>query len=173
MLWEAVALACDVDPVVFQPYGLTVDATIDSTLTPEPEKVRNLLSIAKIAVVSGTLKTLKINISNPTQSEIAPSDFTAWLQTIGYKPPDEFPWTASRLEPGKYQWPWGAYQTESLKLLARAADNFWKNYDPSEPAQAPKNDVVTAWLIDHGMSSRMAEIVATMLRDDNLPAGRR
>ena len=172
-LWEAVALACDVDPVIFQPYGLTADAAVDSVLTPEPESVRNLIDIAKIAVASGTLRTIKVKISNTMQSEIELSSFTAWLQAIGYKPPDGYFWTASRLEEGSHQWPWGSYQTASLQLLAQAADKFWKNYNPHDPSTAPKNEEVKGWLEAKGMSSRMSEIVATMLRADNLPAGRR
>ena len=172
-LWEAVVLACNVDPSYFEPYGLNAEMSVDSVLVTVPPSIKNMLGLAKIAVASGVLKPLKILSEDLMQSEIDLSEFTAWLQMLGHKPPVGFSWTARELKPSSYQWPWGSYQTTSLQLLAQAADKFWKHYDPHDASTAPKNEDVRRWLEEKGMSSRMAEIVATMLRADNLPAGRR
>ncbi len=168
-LWEAVLLACNVDPAIYGLHGLTADFEADSYLTPVPADVRSLLSYVKIAVVNVDLRPVKRDPSNLMQSEIDMADFTAWLRTQGHQTPDGYPWIASELIPGKYQWPWGTYQTKDLELLAKAADKFWKNYDPTDHSTAATNETVIDWLIQQGMSKRKAEIVASILRDEDLP----
>lgn len=71
------------------------------------------------------------------------------------------------------KWPWGDYETELLRKLALAADRFWKLYDPADNTTAPTNDVVKEWLKNEGVSDRVAEAMATMLRADGLPPGPR
>lgn len=71
------------------------------------------------------------------------------------------------------QWPWGDYDTELLCRLAAAAEKFWVRYDPADPTTAPTNEQVTDWLKDSGVADRTAEIMASILRADGLPAGRR
>ena len=172
-LLEAVALACDVDPAIFKPYGLTADAVQDSLLTPVPANVRYLLDLAKIAVGSGILKVSPTKDAGLMQREVELSDFTAWLQMLGHETPIDFPWTARELVSGAFQWPWGRHQTKSLQFLALAADKFWKNYDPSDHSTAPKNDTVIAWLEEKGVARRKAEVMASLLRADDLPTGPR
>lgn len=172
-LWEAVTLACDVDPSIFQPYGLSPEAAPDSYTTPVPSNVQNLLALAKIAVGSGALKLLPAKSTSLMQRQVELSHFTTWLRMLGHDTPSGFPWTARELLSGEFQWPWGSYQTKSLQLLALAADKFWKNYDPSDHATAPKNETVVAWLMCNGVSSRRAEIMASLLRADDLPTGPR
>jgi len=60
-----------------------------------------------------------------------------------------------------------------LRHLAAAANRFWTNYDPTDPTTAPTNQVVSDWLIEQGVAVRVAENIATILRDDALPHGRR
>ncbi|SCY31164.1 hypothetical protein [Nitrosospira sp. Nsp13] len=71
------------------------------------------------------------------------------------------------------RWPWGNHETELLKKMALAANKFWKLYDPSDPATAPTNDQVESFLKEEGVSSRTAQIMATILRADGLPSGPR
>lgn len=70
-------------------------------------------------------------------------------------------------------WPWGSHETELLKKLKDAAIKFWKNYDPSDTSTAPTNRVVSAWLIEQGVSQRVAAQIAQILRADGLPSGPR
>ena len=74
---------------------------------------------------------------------------------------------------GGPKWPWGRHETKLLHHLAAAADRFWKNYDPSEPTTAPKNQEVINWLKKQGVAERNAQVMATILRADNLPTGPR
>ena len=71
------------------------------------------------------------------------------------------------------RWPWGSYETDSLRKLAMAASKFWTNYDPNEPDTAPTNDMLINFLRDNGVTKRIAEAMATILRDENLPPGPR
>lgn len=69
--------------------------------------------------------------------------------------------------------PTPTHSTRLLTILAAAADRFWSLYDPSEPSTAPTNDQVTAWLVSEKVPTRTAEVMATILRADGLPTGRR
>jgi hypothetical protein len=70
-------------------------------------------------------------------------------------------------------WPWGEHETELLRHLAAAAKRFWVNVDPGEQDTAPVNADVADFLKKRGVSDRVAGVMATILRADNLPAGRK
>lgn len=71
-------------------------------------------------------------------------------------------------------WPWGAHHTQMLGHLDAAARRFWVGYDPVDISTANTNTTVTEWLQhERGVSGKMAEAIATMLRPDNLRTGPR
>ncbi|MFM7008574.1 MAG: hypothetical protein ACKO0Z_04475 [Betaproteobacteria bacterium] len=173
LLWEAVVLACDVDPGLYFPYGLNADSSVDGVLQPIPGNVQNLLWLAKNALASESLKSTQIESTDLLQSEVDLSDFTTWLNKIRYPRPKEFPWTARELVTGSQQWPWGSHETKGLRSLARAVDRFWKNYDPDDISTAPRNEEVIAWLKSDGVSENLAKAIASLLRPEDLRTGRR
>ncbi len=65
------------------------------------------------------------------------------------------------------------HSTRLLEHLTAAADRFWKLYDPGDPTTAPTNETVSAWLQERGVSSRVADIMAQILRADGIPPGPR
>ncbi|MRW83024.1 hypothetical protein GJ698_02830 [Pseudoduganella sp. FT26W] len=69
--------------------------------------------------------------------------------------------------------PWGQHNTVLLSRLAEAAMQFWSLYDPDEPSTAPTNDQVRMWLVERGVTERIADAMATILRADGLRSGRR
>jgi hypothetical protein len=71
------------------------------------------------------------------------------------------------------RWPWGDHHTALLGHLADAAQRFWVNVDPADNTTAPTNDAVASWLVQQGVSKRMADAMASMLRPDWLPTGPR
>jgi hypothetical protein len=72
------------------------------------------------------------------------------------------------------EWPWGTHHTEALGHLGAAAMRWWTLYDPSEPDTAPTNKQVAEWLqTERGLSQKMAEAMASILRADGLPTGPR
>lgn len=71
-------------------------------------------------------------------------------------------------------WPWGAHHTEALGHLEAAARRFWKLYDPADADTAPTNKQVSEWLQkERGLSQKMADAIASILRADGLPTGPR
>lgn len=71
------------------------------------------------------------------------------------------------------RWPWGDHHTELLGHLEDAARRFWMNVDPTDNTTAPTNETVSEWLQKRGVSKRMADMMASMLRADGLPTGPR
>jgi hypothetical protein len=71
------------------------------------------------------------------------------------------------------KWPWGTHETKLLHDLAEAAKRFWVNFEPGEPDTAPTNETVTKFLKERGVSERVAAAMATILRAEGLPAGRK
>jgi hypothetical protein len=172
-LWQAAALACDIDPNIFKANSFMTKAHEDKPLSPVPDSVHLLLDLAKSAVGGAVLKVSRARDVNLIQGEVDLSEFSAWLREIGHQTPIEFPWTPPKLGSGPYRWPWGDYETKDLRLLAQAADKFWKNYDPNDHSTAPTNEKVIEWLMKKKMPKRTAQVVATLLRADDLPVGRR
>lgn len=69
--------------------------------------------------------------------------------------------------------PWGDHNTVLLSRLGEAAMQFWSLYDPDDASTAPTNDQVKTWLIEQGVTERIADAMATILRADGLKSGRR
>ena len=74
---------------------------------------------------------------------------------------------------GQRQWPWGAYTTKGLEILADAVRLFWADFDPEAPDDAPTNEQVIEYLTRRGMSERVAQAVASLIRHEKAPVGRR
>lgn len=70
-------------------------------------------------------------------------------------------------------WPWGTHETPLLRKLAEAASKFWSLYDPNDPSSAPTNSQVENWLTSKGVSQKIAEVMATILRAEGLRRGPR
>ncbi|MDR7149235.1 hypothetical protein J2W49_001184 [Hydrogenophaga palleronii] len=71
-------------------------------------------------------------------------------------------------------WPWGGHHTAQLAHLEAAAHRFWTLYDPSDTSTAPTNEMVADWLMqERGVAKDKARAIASILRADGLPAGRR
>lgn len=171
-LWEAVALACDIEP---SNHTLMDTQRLDGVFSILPRQFDDLLSMAKNAISSSSiLKPIQICFEEFKETEVTPSNFGAWLKSIHYPLPAEFPWQDDPALPLTRNWPWGTYETDLLRKLAFAAKRFWQNYDPKDPSTAPTNNDVTDWLIsEHDVARRTAEVMATILRADRLPSGPR
>lgn len=105
-----------------------------------------------------------------------------WLKAIGQKSIYQFdlrtPVEATDVvlqnEPIASNWPWGSHHTEALGHLEAAALRWWKLYDPAESDTAPTNKQVSEWLQkERGLSQKMADSIASILRPDGLATGPR
>ena len=169
-LWQASALACDVDPANFM-HGIAFGQ--DAMTTYTPSSLKELAGLVRSAVGSGTLTLVEVNQTNLMSSFVEAEEFASWLRLIKYKTPEGFPWSARALQPANHQWPWGSYQNNALGLLALAADKFWKNYRAEDASTAPTNRQVIDWLLKKGTTSNKAEQIASILRPDDLRTGPR
>lgn len=170
-LWHAVALACDLDPGNFQLFD---NPQLAKLLKEPPRQFDDLLVMAKGSIgANGVLKLVSRSNEGLEESEVKLSSFATWLKSIQHKPPAQFPWQSEPITLSNMDWPWGRHETELLRKLAAAAQRFWSNYDPSDPDTAPTNEQVIDWLKGEHVSQRTAEIMATILRADGLPMGRR
>ncbi|AMP36821.1 hypothetical protein [Ralstonia solanacearum] len=71
-------------------------------------------------------------------------------------------------------WPWGNHETKLLRALAEAGEQWWSTYDQDDKTTAPTNEDVAAWLRQkHGVAARVAEVMAQVLRADDIPQGPR
>ncbi|OZA31071.1 MAG: hypothetical protein B7X93_01070 [Hydrogenophilales bacterium 17-61-9] len=179
-LWQAVALLCDLEPARLEnprplstdPQSVSSTGKLDTLFTHPPPKFNSLLGLAKTGIGAGQLKPDKLDPEYLEESEIDLTVFTSWASATGLAFPDGFPWQPE-MNIQVTGWPWGRYETDLLKKMARAVDLFWKNYDPTDPTSAPTNEQVITWLVKQKVAKRTAEIIATILRADNLPTGPR
>ena len=121
----------------------------------------------------------------PDDAEFSRDAIHDWLTHIGWPTKFDFapsknasarsePVSSMREDTVQAGWPWGNYETKLLRLLPLAYEEHWKNYDPSKPETAPKSDNVTSWLVSkHKAPQRVAEVIAQLLRADELPSGPR
>jgi hypothetical protein len=116
--------------------------------------------------------------ANAEKTVVKIADFSTWAIGMGWELPDEFPQpnaaAAYPVAPEElHKWPWGDHETELLRKLADAAQRFWTLYDPTDETTAPTNKQVTQWLVEQGVATRVAEIMAQILRPDGLRTGPR
>lgn len=75
--------------------------------------------------------------------------------------------------PQEQRWPWGGHETKLLRDLEAAAAKWWANFDHTDRTTAPTNSDMVSWLVERGVTKRIAEAMATILRLDGLPPGPR
>lgn len=139
-----------------------------------PDDFLPRIEVLRSAIRAGSLHTVALNYDqhqriDENMTRVRTSDFADWCDGKGI--PHNLPMRPTPQPQSK--WPWGNHETKLLKDFAAAADRFWKNYDPTDATTAPKNKDVQTWLKGRGVSDRMAEIMATILRADGLPKGPR
>ncbi|TCV90544.1 hypothetical protein [Sulfurirhabdus autotrophica] len=166
-LWQAVSLACNIDPSHFT---IQKFPQLNRFFTRPPQHFEDLLLMAKSNIGnSGILKLISKSTEGIEESDVRLSNFVTWLKSIKHQIPMEFPWQQEAITFSNMDWPWGRHETDLLRKLAAAADKFWTLYDPNDQSTAPKKNQVVAWLVSQGVSSNMAEAMATILRVDGLP----
>lgn len=170
-LWEAVSLACDLDPSNFT---LFKNPRLDRFFKHPPQQLEDLLLLAKGNIAANDiLKLVSKSNEGLEEREVQLSNFVTWLKSIEHQIPTEFPWQDEPITPIKHGWPWGKHETALLRKLADAANHFWSLYDPSDPSTAPTNKQVVKWLVTQGVAERNATVMATILRADGLQFGPR
>ena len=175
-LAEAVALSCNFDPSVFD------DEDTPDLLDRDFDRYSSRLYVAERAV-GNDLNARRIPERNGVDSfRVRLGVFASWaikMQTnwpeLWQELPDELVTLA--LNGPAPRWPWGDRATELLDHMAVAAD-LWREYTPETPAIAPTNDDVVEFLTKRKWGKkpfpkRVAQVMAQILRDDQLKSGPR
>ena len=178
-LWEAVALSLDIEPNQVRHNKHSWMA--ETHLFDEGEEFADRVFVTRKNLGKDPLlQPTLIQIGHPEACEVLLVDFVRWTQAIGWEIPAALSDIATVRASGQDtntgrggKWPWGTHETESLRLLAEAARQFWTTYDPEQPATAPLSADVRGWLMKQGASRRVAEIMAQILRPEELPTGPR
>ncbi|HNV61030.1 MAG TPA: hypothetical protein PKH72_15380 [Rhodoferax sp.] len=181
---KIVALHCGLDPDRVSSVDLIFGARPGMS---SAELVFNqYVNLACAHIANGTLECLERNNDKIQKSIVSLPVYAAWVDAIGDEVPKQFPRVnvlsvaLPEASSGgtRYKWPWGSHETKLLRLLEQAA-TFWKpvseggNYDPTDPDTAPTNEFMHEWLQRHGASIKGSHVMATMLRADTMPSGRR
>jgi len=99
---------------------------------------------------------------------VAVNDLNTWLRSRDYPP------LFSGKSDAEGHWPWGNYTTRRLELVTEVVRHFWSTYDADQPATAPTNEAVEAWLVEaKHISKREAKAIAMICRADDAPTGKR
>jgi hypothetical protein len=185
-LWEGVVLSLEVDPANIRHIdqeSAKRSARWIQAHDRNPHVVLNddVLVIDDDIDVQAFRKRLLLaerGFGGGSESLVRLCDFAARAIDLRWTIPDEFTVLAQAQEKSvaggvQQRWPWGSHDTKLLGHLAAAGDKFWKLYDPTDSTTAPFNETVTSWLRERGVPIRVAEIMAQILRADNLPSGPR
>ena len=176
LLWQAVALHSGLEPD-----SLDVnhpELSMVGVMRPKSGLALFLpmLDAAVLHVQRGTLPTVEA-AEDPRYSTIQLSAYALWAKSLKLELPPQFPAKPYVASQGSASIS-SVHQTRLLTLLMEAS-TFWKtvdqggNYDPTDPTTAPTNAQVEAWLEQRGVSKKVREVMATILRADDMPSGPR
>lgn len=149
-LWQAVALLCELEPARLESHG----GKLDTLFVQPPPKFNSLLALANTGIGAGLLKPDKLDPEHLEESEVDLTVFTSWASATRLAFPDGFPWQPE-MNIQATGWPWGRYETDLLRKMARAVDLFWKNYDSTDPTSAPTNEQVITWRVKQKVAKRI------------------
>lgn len=168
-LWEAVALSLDIEPNLVK---LHCDGwRSNAHFFEESELFDERIFVAERNLsTGGALKPMTV-VEHRARCQVSLASFAAWACSINWEIPQQLAETHAVTQSAS--WPWGDHETTLLGNLAGAAYEFWSTYDLEQPSTAPKNKDVSEWLVSKGVSRRVAEVMAQILRADGLRTGPR
>lgn len=178
-LWQAVALHCSLDPRYMTSTSIRFDDDLPNDSAARFYQEREIIAAQHLN--DGTLKSGGSQDCSLLHRTVMLTDYRKWAQEMDMPLPPEFPSErALKIITGEpiNKWPWGSHDTALLRLLAEVG-NLWRpeseggNYDPEDPTTAPTNNQIESWLKARGVSNKTSQVMATMLRDDDLPSGPR
>ncbi|MDP1527677.1 MAG: hypothetical protein Q8M20_17885 [Rhodocyclaceae bacterium] len=170
-LLQAALLTFGIEPFSLDDYWHHTGERV--TLDDLPSDFLLRIEALRSSIRTNTLRANALNYDDhmridENETRIKTDDFVAWCNAK--RLPHNIP---GRTVPQTTKWPWGDYETDLLRMLASAAEEWWSTYDPASPATAPTNQEVKDWLVGQGVSDRIAESMATILRADGLATGPR
>ena len=154
-LWEAVALALDVDPRNFYFFG---DRKLDTIFNgSQPPRFAKILELALGNIYAGgVLKPPSIDLAEPHESEIKVFNFVKWAKSINLELPPGFPGTSTRSAEAKYKKPSHENDRSTLLgLIATLAEEVRLDMAPPSKAASVIEDLTIR--ISARISARVIE----------------
>jgi hypothetical protein len=180
-VWEAVALHCYINPASTSPSLLQSGGEVKRRTAVWFYRWRLITALQYVE--SEMMDTLTYE-DDLCERQVGFDDYVKWAKYLDYPLPKKFP----RQKPipliGKggslshRKWPWGSHETDLLRVLAEAGE-LWRPvdegglYDPYDPTTAPTNEQMVLWLKKYGVSGKVSDAIATILRADSFPYGPR
>ena len=180
-VWEAVALHCYINP-----------ASTSSSLLQAGGKVKRRTAVWfyrwRLVVALQYVETEQLETTtyedDPNERLVSFAEYARWAKDLDYPLPKKFPQKQTYRILGKdgslppRGWPWGSHETNLLRLFAEVGE-FWRPieegglYDPGDSTTAPTNEQIELWLEKRNVGVKVREVMATILRSDNMPSGPR
>ncbi len=182
--WEAVALACDVDPYAVTYYLESKNSwwfgderrdPWSHATTGLPKKQRRMLDA--LIAAGEDAQTRPFQVFYPVvdeRADIVLKEFARFaVDQMNWDVPAKLADLANlaALPSPKGKWPWGDYESQNLRWLEQAVSKFWADWKVGDPEHL--NKTVQAYLEELGMDPDPASQVATLIRPDSLKKGGR
>jgi len=119
----------------------------------------------------GGIYCAEVSAEDEIYTEVDLAQFATWAIQQDWDVPDNFLMLASdsASRPSVSR-----HKTYLLTCLSDAAREWWSTYDPDKKTTAPTNQQVTNWLMDErSVPKRVAEVMAQILRSEDIPPGPR
>lgn len=140
------------------------------------QRLRENFKSAGHAASMASLRCSSLHEREPLLSLVSLAEFLGWSIRTRLPAVSDFPTRTSSAPVTR--WPWGSHTTPKLELLAKAGER-WRlvedggKYTSGDLKSAPRSKVLVDWLVGNGVSSTVAESIASMLRPPDLRTGPR
>lgn len=168
---EACWLLVDVEPRYSQ--NPTKNFDQHRAMLVETLGFNEVLQVIQASLVSQSLGFIPYG-ENYIDGQIKLFDFVEWADKKGYEIPVGLrPILDKKQEPETTIGNRHQNESNELAILNQASLKFWANADRDDRTTHPKNEVVAAWLLEKGFSSKSrAKIAASIIRPEWASSGR-
>ncbi len=183
-IWQAILLTLDCDPNEYDISSILIGELIHKPIPWEdgtPKHLREFAMRENIACENvGDERFPETEDSNSIRAsgaKVRLDKFISWAISNGWQMPDEC--SALKVKPvavvaEKGESPnFHPNTTDALRYLCQASQRFWTLVDPKDKSTYPKTSEIVEWLLKRGLSERLAESGATIIRPKWAGTGRK
>ena len=183
-IWQAILLTLDCDPNEYDISSILIGELIHKPIPWEdgtPKHLREFAMRENIACENvGDERFPETEDSNSIRAsgaKVRLDKFISWAISNGWQMPDEC--SALKVKPvavvaEKGESPnFHPNTTDALRYLCQASQRFWTLVDPKDKSTYPKTSEIVEWLLKRGLSERLAQSGATIIRPKWASTGRK
>ena len=183
-IWQAILLTLDCDPNEYDISSILIGELIHKPIPWEdgtPKHLREFAMREHIACENigdeRFPETEDSNTMRASRASVRLDKFISWAISNGWQMPDEC--SALKVKPvavvaEKGESPnFHPNTTDELRNLCQASRKFWEKADPTDKTTHPNTPDIVEWLENRGLSTRLAESGATIIRPKWAGTGRK